>query len=68
MIGSLTCERGITYLLEAVNLIGAKVALAGRFSPDEYRDSLEDAGLMDNVDFLVSAVEKKLLICMVKAK
>lgn len=68
VIGSLTCERGITYLLEAVNLIGAKVALAGRFSPDEYRDSLEDAGLMDNVDFFGECSRKEVVDLYGKSK
>lgn len=52
VIGSLTEERGITKLLEAVKLTGCKVALAGDFSPSDYKETLENKGLLEGVDCL----------------
>lgn len=49
VIGSLTYERGITYLLEAARIANAKVVLAGIFSPDTYEQELCDKGLLNNV-------------------
>ena len=52
VIGSLTEERGITKLLEAVRITGCKVALAGDFSPSDYKEKLESKGLLEGVDCL----------------
>ena len=51
VIGSLTEERGITSLLEACKLSGASIVLAGDFSPEGYKEELEEKGLLGNVDF-----------------
>lgn len=51
VIGSLTEERGITSLLEACKLSGASIVLAGDFSPEGYKEELEEKGLLEKVDF-----------------
>ena len=50
-IGSLDEPRGITQLLEGVNLAGCNLALGGNFPSEDYYNALKERGLMENVDY-----------------
>lgn len=69
--GSLSRARGISKLLEARKTTGASLALAGNFSPASYEQELDQAGLLQGVDYIgflphASVIElvKKSRICV----
>lgn len=60
-IGSLTPERGITELLEARRIANCSFLLGGNFSDEEYEASLNDKGLLKDVDFVGYCSMNKVL-------
>ena len=68
VIGSLTPERGITQLLEACKAVGAKIALAGEFSPAGYEAELREKGLLDCAVYLGNCNRQQVVDIYSKTK
>lgn len=51
-VGSLTYERGITTLVRTSGLTKAKIKLVGNFSPERYKNELEQMKEYENIEYL----------------